>query len=67
MQIEMRTEIRAERHRARIGQETVTFPVMIEVMTEARSAACMVVSTAHIQRWQMEVKTYHNADEVQFF
>jgi hypothetical protein len=49
MQIEIRTDIRAERHRARIGQERVTEPVRIEVMTEARSAACVVVSTGHVQ------------------
>jgi hypothetical protein len=49
MQIEIRTEIRAERHRARIGQEIIADPVRIEVMTEARRAACVVVSTGHIQ------------------
>jgi hypothetical protein len=48
MQMEMRTEIRAERHRARIGQVRIAEPVRIEVMTEARRAACVGVSAGYM-------------------
>jgi len=79
MQMEMRTEIRAERHRARIGQVRTAEPVRIEVMTDARSAACcgslaiaMSRGTQFVEHCReikqvMEAKTYNNANKIQFF